>query len=69
MPKAAMVPANAPKIANARFWLVYENAIPATLITWREPAAKARLVAKSDRRRLGTTIPARNKVMTNSSSN
>src|ERR1700720_2101340 len=32
------------------------------LIVRREPAAKASFVAKSDRRRLGTTIPAMNKV-------
>lgn len=54
---------NAPKMAKPTFWLVYENAIPAMLIVWREPAAKASLVARSDRTRLGTTIPAINKVI------
>ncbi len=61
-----MVPTNAPKKAKPTFWFVYENAIPAMLIVWREPAAKASLVSKSDRRRLGTTIPAKNKVITTS---
>jgi hypothetical protein len=57
-----MVPTKPPKMANATFWVVYENANPAMLIVRREPAAKACFVAKSDRRRLGTTIPAMNKV-------
>jgi len=64
---AAIAPTKAPKMANATFGCVYENAIPAILIVRREPAAKkAPFVAKSDRRRLGTTIPAMNKVITTS---
>lgn len=62
MAKATMVPTNAPKMAKPTFWFVYENVIPTMLIVWRERAPKASFVAKSDRRRLGTTIPAMNKV-------
>jgi hypothetical protein len=58
-----MVPMNAPKMAKPTFWFVYENAIPVMLIVWREPAAKASLVARSDRTRLGSMTPAINKVM------
>jgi hypothetical protein len=60
--KAAKVPAKPPKIANPTLWVVDENANPATLIVRREPKAKASFVAKSDRRKLGTTIPAMNNV-------
>jgi hypothetical protein len=60
--KAAKVPAKLPKMANPKLWVVYENANPAMSIARREPRAKASLVANSDRRRLGTTIPAMNKV-------
>ena len=63
---AAIAPTNAPKIAKPTFWFVYENAIPAMLIEWREPAVKASLVAKSDRTKLGTIIPVMNKVITTS---
>jgi len=49
-------------MANSTLWVVYENANPAMLMAWREPRAKASCVANSDRRRLGTTIPAMNKV-------
>jgi hypothetical protein len=56
--KAAKVPAKLPKIANPTLWAVYENTNPAMLIVRREPKAKASFVAKSDRRKLGTTIPA-----------
>jgi hypothetical protein len=66
---AAIAPTNAPKMAKTTFWFVYENAIPAMLIAWREPAAKASCVAKSDRTKLGTTIPAMNKAITTSISN
>jgi len=66
---AAIAPTNAPKMAKSTLWFVYENAIPAMLMVWREPAAKASLVATSDRSRLGTTIPAMNKVITTSMSN
>jgi hypothetical protein len=59
---AVIAPTKAPKMANSTFWVVYENAIPAMLIVWREPIAKASFVAKSERRKLGTTIPAMNKV-------
>src|SRR5438445_203054 len=45
---------------------VSEHAIPAMLIVRGETTAKASLVAKSDRSRLGTTIPAMNKVNTTS---
>jgi hypothetical protein len=67
--KAAKVPAKLPKMANPTLWVVYENAIHAMLIVRREPAAEASFVAKSDRRRLGTTIPAMNKVNATSISN
>jgi hypothetical protein len=60
--KAAKVPSKLPKMANSTLWVVYENANPAMLITRREPRAKASLVANSERRRLGTTTPAMNKV-------
>jgi hypothetical protein len=60
--KAAKVPIKLPKMANSTLWVVYENANPAMLIARREPTAKASFVANSDRRRLGTTIPAMNKV-------
>jgi len=60
--KAAKVPNELPKTANSTLWVVYENANPATLIAWREPRAKASCVAPSDRRRLGATTPAMNKV-------
>jgi hypothetical protein len=60
--KAAKAPAKLPKMANSTFWVVYENANPAMLIARREPGANASFVDNSDRRRLGTTIPARNKV-------
>jgi hypothetical protein len=63
---AAIAPTKAPKMANSTFWCVYENAIPAMLIVRREPAAKASFVAKSDRMKLGTIIPAMNKVITTS---
>ena len=66
MAKANMVPTKAPKRANSTFWVVYENAIPTMLMVRREPAAKASLVAKIDRKRLGTTIPAMNRVNTTS---
>ena len=59
-----MVPTKAPKRANSTFWVVYENAIPTMLIVRREPAAKASWVAKTDRKRLGTAIPAMNRVNT-----
>src|SRR5882762_4047431 len=61
---AAIAPTKPPKMANSTFWFVYENITPAMLIVRREPAAKASFLAKSDRRRLGTTIPATNKVNT-----
>src|SRR6266480_5314180 len=61
-----MVPTKAPKRANSMFWVVYESAIPTMLMVRREPAAKASLVAKADRKRLGTTIPAMNRVNTTS---
>jgi hypothetical protein len=57
-----MVPTKLPKMANATFCVVYENAIHAMLIVRREPKAKASFVANSGRRRLGTMIPAMNKV-------
>jgi hypothetical protein len=60
--KAAKVPTKLPNMANSTLWVVYENANPAMLIARREPRAKASFVANSDRRRLGTTIPAMNKV-------
>jgi hypothetical protein len=60
--KAAKVPAKLPNMANPTLWGVYENANPAMFIAWREPKTKASFVANSDRRRLGTTIPAMNKV-------
>ena len=60
--KAAKAPTKLPKMANSTLWVVYGTANPAMLIARREPAAKASFVAKSDRRRLGTTIPAMNKV-------
>jgi hypothetical protein len=60
--KAAKVPSKLPTMANSMLWVVYENAKPAMLIARREPRAKASFVAKSDRRRLGATIPAMNKV-------
>jgi hypothetical protein len=60
--KAAKVPTKLPTMANSTLWVVYENASPAMLIARREPRAKASFVANSDRRRLGTTIPAMNKV-------
>jgi hypothetical protein len=60
--KAAKVPSELPRMADSTLWVVYENANPAMLITWREPKAKASCVANSDRRRLGATIPAMNKV-------
>jgi hypothetical protein len=63
-----MVPIKPPKMANATFCVVYENANPAMWIVRREPATKAAFVAKSDRRRLGTTIPAMNKVDATSTS-
>src|SRR6266480_3614277 len=66
MAKANMVPTKAPKRANSTFWVVYENAIPTMLIVRREPAAKASLVAKTDRKTLGTSIPAMNRVNTTS---
>src|SRR5205814_5029431 len=66
MAKANMVPTKAPRRANSTFWVVYENAIPTMLMVRREPAAKASLVAKIDRKRLGTTIPAMNRVNTTS---
>src|SRR5256714_15115635 len=66
MAKANMVPTKAPKRANSTFWVVYEYAIPTMLMVRREPAAKASLVAKIDRKRLGTTIPAMNRVNTTS---
>src|SRR6266478_5348710 len=66
MAKANMVLTKAPKRANSTFWVVYENAIPTMLMVRREPAAKASLVAKTDRKRLGTTIPAMNRVNTTS---
>jgi len=68
MAKAAIVPTKPPRIANATFWVVYENANPAMLNVRREPEAKASFVAKSDRRRLGTTIPEMNKVNATSAS-
>ena len=64
--KAAKVPAKLPKMANPTLWVVHENANPAMLIARREPEAKASFVANSGRRRLGTTIPAMNKVNANS---
>jgi len=60
--KAAKVPAKLPKMANSTLWVVYENANPAMLIARREPRGKASFVANSDRRKLGTMIPAMNKV-------
>jgi hypothetical protein len=60
--KAAKVPTKLPKMANPTLRVVYENAIPAMWIARREPKAKASFAANSDRRRLGTTIPAMNKV-------
>jgi hypothetical protein len=60
--RAAEVPAKLPKMANPTLCVVYENANPAMLIARREPRANASFVADSDRRRLGTTIPAINKV-------
>src|SRR5467141_2009871 len=63
---AAIVPTKPPKMTNSRFWFVYESTTPPMLIAWREPAAKASFLAKSDRRRLGTTIPAMNKVIATS---
>jgi hypothetical protein len=66
MANAAIAPTKAPKMAKPTFWVVNENAIPAMLIVWREPIARASCVAKSERRKLGTTIPAMNKVNTTS---
>src|SRR5436853_7784286 len=66
MAKANMVPTKAPKMANSTFCVVYENVIPKLSIVRREPAAKASWVAKTDRKRLGTTIPAMNRVNTTS---
>src|SRR5207253_5752140 len=66
MAKANMVPTKAPKMANSTFCVVYENVIPKMSIVRREPAAKASWVAKTDRKRLGTTIPAMNRVNTTS---
>jgi hypothetical protein len=64
--KAAKVPTKLPTRASPRLWVVYENANPAMWIAPIEPRAKASFVANSDRRRLGTTIPAMNKVNTTS---
>jgi hypothetical protein len=66
--KAVKAPTKLPKMANPTLWVVYENAIPAMLIARREPEAKASFVANSGRRRLGTTIPAMNKVNVTSTS-
>ena len=66
---AVIAPANAPKMANSTLWVVCENAIPATLIVRGESTAKTSFVAKSDRSKLGITIPAINKVNTTSISN
>jgi len=63
---AAIAPISAPKMANSTLWVVYENAIPAMLIVRGESTAKTSFVGKSDRSRLGTTIPAMNKVNTTS---
>ena len=63
---AAIAPANAPKMANSTLWVVYENAIPAMLTVRGESTAKTSFVAKSDRSKLGITIPAMNKVNTTS---
>ena len=63
---AAIAPTKPPKMTNSRFWFVHESTTPPMLIVWREPAAKASFLAKSDRRRLGTTIPAMNKVIATS---
>src|SRR5207249_10329875 len=45
---------------------LYFGLIPKMSIVRREPAAKASWVAKTDRKRLGTTIPAMNRVNTTS---
>jgi hypothetical protein len=66
MANAAIAPTKPPKMANSTFWVVYESTTPAMLIVRREPTAKASFVAKLDRRMLGTTIPAMNKVITTS---
>src|SRR5882762_9415939 len=66
MANAAVPQTNAPRIAKPMFLYVYKNVTPAMLIVWREPRAKASFVATPDRRRLGTTTPAMNKVITNS---
>jgi hypothetical protein len=62
-------PNNPPSTAEPRFWTVYENVTPPMVRAWRarrEPAAKAWFVAIPDLRKLGTTIPAMNKVTTTS---
>lgn len=64
--KAAKAPTKLPTTASPRLCIVYENANPAMWIARREPRAKASFVANSDRRRLGATIPAMNKVNTTS---
>ena len=66
--KAAKVPTKLPKMADSTLWVVYKNANPAVLISWREPRANASFVANSDRSRLGTTIPAMNTVNASSTS-
>jgi len=64
--KAAVAPASEPRIAKPTFSYVYENVTPEMLIVWRDLSAKALIVLTPDRRRLGTTTPAMNKVIANS---
>ncbi len=63
---AAVAPTSAPRIAKPMFLYVYENVTPMMLIACREPPAKASFGATLARSRLGTTMPAMNKVITNS---
>jgi len=62
---APIAPASTPRIAKPTFLYVYENVTPTVLIVWSEPPAKASVVAIPDRRRLGTTMLAMNKVIPN----
>jgi hypothetical protein len=63
MASAISEPHKPPDMAKPRFWSVYERVIPPMVKVWREPTAKACFVADVDRRRLGTTTPAMNKLM------
>jgi len=60
--KAAKMPSKVPNTADSTLWVVYTSLTPAMFVARREPRANASLVANSDRKRLGSTIPAKNKV-------